>query len=167
MSAWPQAHKDALRQLMSDPCTQWTFSQLARCLNEQFGTTYSRNSVIGAASRNGLRSTSGWKTGISPIQQVRQVAIPARPKRSHHRKPVAIFKPAPILVTCEDVTKLRDAPVEPLNLTLADLQFGQCHWPYGDSPFVFCGHKIFDGYYCLAHHLLSIREYDRRRPTAA
>lgn len=39
----------------------------------------------------------------------------------------------------------------PLNLSLNDLEPHHCRWPYGDGPFVFCGHPKDEGSYCAYH----------------
>lgn len=51
---------------------------------------------------------------------------------------------------------LRCAEIEPRNLSLAELEADDCRYPYGDSPFQFCGHPKADGCtYCWQHHLLT------------
>ena len=42
--------------------------------------------------------------------------------------------------------------VEPRHVSLLDLQDGECHWPYGDGPFTFCGCVAVEAKpYCLQH----------------
>lgn len=49
----------------------------------------------------------------------------------------------------------------PLGLALADLEPGQCKWPHGDGPFVFCGHPAVAGEaYCPAHKARAFRPYE-------
>jgi hypothetical protein len=61
--------------------------------------------------------------------------------------------------------EIRCAEIEPLHLTLIELEKGNCRFPYGDSPepITFCGHlkctPIVNGVaeessYCAAHHVL-------------
>ena len=45
--------------------------------------------------------------------------------------------------------------IEPRNVTLAELEAGECRYAYGDSDFTFCGHKVQPGSsYCRPHHML-------------
>jgi hypothetical protein len=50
-----------------------------------------------------------------------------------------------------------DPTIEPpsRDLRLIELAADQCKWPYGDGPFVFCGHPVPEGVrnYC-PHHFL-------------
>ena len=50
-STWEEAHSSALRELYEKGVP---FSEVARALNERFGTAYSRNAAIGRARRMGL-----------------------------------------------------------------------------------------------------------------
>jgi hypothetical protein len=50
-STWEEAHSSALRELDEKGVP---FSEVARALNERFGTAYSRNAAIGRARRMGL-----------------------------------------------------------------------------------------------------------------
>ena len=50
-STWEEAHSSALRELVGKGVP---FSEIARALNERFGTAYTRNAAIGRARRLGL-----------------------------------------------------------------------------------------------------------------
>jgi hypothetical protein len=50
-STWEEAHSTALRELVEKGVP---FSEIARALNERFGTAYTRNAAIGRARRMGL-----------------------------------------------------------------------------------------------------------------
>lgn len=43
---------------------------------------------------------------------------------------------------------LKNAPAP---LPLLALEEGQCKWPVGEHPFVFCGEATTDGRYCAVH----------------
>lgn len=46
--------------------------------------------------------------------------------------------------------------MKPLHLNLADLEYGQCRFPFGDGPFTFCGCQTYeDSPYCAEHHALT------------
>ena len=48
-----------------------------------------------------------------------------------------------------------------LGLTVMQLQPGQCKWPHGTGPYLFCGHPASEGEsYCQFH---CARAYDRKR----
>ena len=50
-STWVEAHSVALRAYLDKGLS---FSEIARTLNQQFGTAYTRNAAIGRARRMGL-----------------------------------------------------------------------------------------------------------------
>ena len=40
--------------------------------------------------------------------------------------------------------------------TLLDLEHGECRWPFGDGPFLFCGDPAQDNSsYCSGHHAIA------------
>lgn len=104
----------------------------------------SRNAVIGRIHRMGL-------TGREPVQRPSRNAT----RRVSGRKPGGLTS-----VTLRrakiDMPELRCDAVEPLHIGLGDLTEDNCHWPYGDGPFTFCGHVKFQGSYCAPHYFLSI-----------
>jgi len=65
----------------------------------------------------------------------------------------------PILEAVEPV-RLRCADIDPRHLSLADLQAGDCRYPYGGDeegePITFCGHPRHENSsYCTAHFKLT------------
>lgn len=53
---------------------------------------------------------------------------------------------------------LRCIEVEPLHKHLLELGPNDCRYPYGDSPYTFCGHPQMEGHsYCGPHFSLSVR----------
>lgn len=57
--------------------------------------------------------------------------------------------------------EIQVADVVPLNIPLDELPNNGCHYPYGDGPFLFCGHPVRDGSsYCPAHHRLCYHRAD-------
>lgn len=62
----------------------------------------------------------------------------------------------------------RIADVEPLHITLYDLERFQCRWAYGESlNYTFCGYpQQPESSYCPAHHALSVDKVrSERRPS--
>jgi GcrA cell cycle regulator len=56
-------------------------------------------------------------------------------------------------------------PVEPvsLDIPITDLRPGQCKWPHGDGPFLFCGHTAEAGtVYCAFHKRVAYRPAERQ-----
>ena len=138
---WPAEHETALRALVL--AGAGSHSIMARLLNEQFGTSYTRNALIGKVSRMGLNIT--WAP--HPVQK----KASTKPARRKCIAPVA--KPIPIEI---DLSAFRCVEVEPKNVSLTDLPEDGCHWPYGDGPFVFCGNpKLGSAPYCGSHLILS------------
>lgn len=143
---WPEMHDIALRNYLG---SGMSFRQIAEAVNAEMGTNYTRNAVLGRASRLGLRSSVPKGRGPS-----------MRKKRAPAPSPVITFKPkpkAPPPLDREQI-KLRCAEVVPLNMPLTQLQPGQCRWPYGDDlPFTFCAHPATEGSnYCMPHFCLSL-----------
>ncbi len=100
----------------------------ARQIADKEGTT--RNAVLGKIYRYKR------KAGIS--QDLRASNDPTRGGKKTSKK----YKP-------------KSAEVGPLNKELEDLKRRECRFPYGDGPFVFCGHKTRDrSSYCEEHHAL-------------
>jgi GcrA cell cycle regulator len=98
-----------------------------------------RNAVIGKLSRLGLTMKNGFArkvNGTSKSMRVTRGEVLAAVPQQRKERPAA------------DVT--------PLHVDLLDLQPGQCHYPYGDGPFTFCGCPVGDGLaYCEPHHRIT------------
>lgn len=140
--SWTEEHVEALRGYLGEVGV--SFKEATASLNKQFGTGYSRNSVISKCGREKIIS----KNGVHVHGMVKE-AKPRPDRRRRDRRPPIMAETAP----------LRSAEVEPRNLTLLELGPGDCRWPVsGDGPpFLFCGNPIFSVNYCGAHHFLSRR----------
>lgn len=114
----------------------------------------SRSAIIGKCSRCGIPLQGRAKKTSGP-RKPRQPYV--SPRRFHTSKPEAKPMPEPIQLAFADVT--------PLNINLYNLKPGQCRYPYGDGPFVFCGHPVEgERSCCPAHHRLThtkAMEYSR------
>jgi GcrA cell cycle regulator len=120
-----------------------TSSQIALALCRKFGPHFTRNSVIGKRMRMGL---PGRSTKSSQPRQAK-VRVP-REKRIRLRHRAAIepqfvsepYDPIPFVVTVANPK------------TLLDLNSGDCRWPLGDGPYMFCANEAIEGCsYCLGH----------------
>jgi GcrA cell cycle regulator len=98
-----------------------TFEQIACQLSDEFDMRISKSACVGRARRLGLPPR---------LLFVRRIV--------KHKAPQPA-KAAPIKPT-------KTEPAQPRNLTLMQLQHGDCRWPFGDeAPFLFCGNPVQTG----------------------
>ncbi len=164
-STWEEAHSAALRELVEKGLS---FKEIARTLNERFGTAYTRNAAIGRARRLGLstpeRSDSGSVFAAARKPDARKIC---------EKRARILFK-SPRLTTIERAAtlRLRCVAITPKHLALVDLQPGDCRYPYGGDaegePITFCGHpRQAASSYCASHvHLTSLPEVEEKRAAA-
>lgn len=165
-STWEGAHSTALRELVEKGVT---FSEIARLLNERFGTAYTRNATIGRARRMGLSLPA--PAGSASVFQAPKRADIRRisAKRAHT---LLQSPPKPSTQQRAAVLRLRCVAITPRHLALVDLEPEDCRYPYGgdaeNEPITFCGHPRREGSsYCVAHfHLTRLVEFDEKRPPA-
>jgi GcrA cell cycle regulator len=157
-STWVEAHSVALREYLDKGLS---FSEIARALNQQFGTAYTRNAAIGRARRLGLSVPLR-----PPSDSV--MGSPKRPDAKRLRelraRKVGHVPPKPSTVERAAALQLRCVAITPRHLALVDLEANDCRYPYGGDaegdPITFCGHPRHEGSsYCLSHfHLTSLPE---------
>lgn len=157
-STWEEAHSAALRDYLDKGLS---FSEIARALNLQFGTAYTRNATIGRARRVGLsvplRPPSDSVMNAARRPDARRIC------QSRARK-VAHVPPRLSTVERAAALQLRCVAITPRHLALVDLEANDCRYPYGGEldgdPITFCGHPRHEGSsYCLSHfHLTSLPE---------
>ncbi len=128
--SWSGAHIEYLEGLAKRGLSA---SLIARALNEKFGTSYTRDAVIGRMSR-----------GLVPFVQ-----------------PKLQFT-APTLPTLPPMPNGSNIP-RAQRRTLLQLTNGICKWPFGEpqSPdFFFCGGDAIEGKpYCVGHCQVAYRGY--------
>lgn len=139
---WTDENTAKLREM-------WAAGDSATVIAEQLGGV-SRNAVIGKIARLRNRDDS--------IERRPNPATAGRPPKSVKVARLPRLKPKPVKIgshpiTCEpvvaDVLKL-----EPLNLTLVELERCDCRWPVdGEKELtLFCGHRQAEGSsYCEYH----------------
>src|SRR5215475_3371891 len=152
---WAPEHSDALRDCLS---RGMSYGQAASAINSRFGTEFTRNAAIGRAKRLGLKTASVRK--VLPSRR-----RPGRWGESASNPPQKVARPAaPVALapTPEPVkpVKLRCVGIKPRLLAFADLEPGDCRYPYGGEKegeaYAFCGHpRIARSSYCRAHHDLT------------
>jgi hypothetical protein len=75
-------------------------------------------------------------------------------------------RPRPIVQRAPDQPLVEDEIILPTSLcvTIADLHQGMCKWPFGKSPYLFCGAKSSpSSSYCRQHTLLGLSPEGRLR----
>jgi GcrA cell cycle regulator len=168
IKSWPDPHIDALKRHIAAGLTH---SQIARELWREFSVSYSRNAVIGKASRMGLSTNTASRAAAVQNGAKHSVAV-----RRAKKPPSYSPRLGPVPMPCgepidreSNPAPLRCAEVEPLNIALEALEAHHCRFPLGgwpsEDPITFCGlHRDGDSSYCPAHHDLT--KTDGRRPHA-
>jgi len=163
-STWEEAHSVALRAHLDEGLS---FAEIARALNRQFGTAYTRNAAIGRARRMGLsvplRPQSDGVMSAPRRPDARRICGSRTRKQKHVPPGLSTVERAAAL-------QLRCVAITPRHLALVDLEVNDCRYPYGGEregdPITFCGHPRREGSsYCLSHfHLTSLPEDAAEQP---
>lgn len=139
---WHQSVIDRMRVLHAE---NLTFSEIAAKLNHEFNLTLTRNACIGKGTRIGL----GGRT-VAPAERAKRAHRPS--VRVQKIIPASVNSLRVVEVTRVEPEPLRLADVQPLHLSIIDLDADHCRYPYGDGPFTFCGCTVAPGRpYCLPH----------------
>lgn len=145
ITAWSQDRVDRLKEL-------WAAGKSAADIAADLGST-SRNAVLGKVHRLDLpERQAGFHAPPrrSPEEQaaIRRAKLLHRAEQARERRGQAKSLPP-------DLRPLLEAPdaAPSFNLEFAQLNPMLCHYPYGDGPFVFCGHHVraAGAPYCEAH----------------
>lgn len=118
----------------------------------------SRNAAMGKASRVGMdMSVRPAVTQVRPGRppsEVRPPKTPRNPNNSLQWKPARPRPSAPVM----------HEAMPSLDVGLMDLHDRDCHWPYGDGPFLYCGHPALVGKsYCGPHFRVAYQPASRAR----
>lgn len=151
---WAPEHSGALRDCLS---RGMSYGQAARAINARFGTEFTRNAAAGRAKRLGLKTATVRKVTSRPRTR------PARWGESAPKAPAKVVRPAasaPPAPEPAKPVKLRCVGIKPRLLAFADLEPGDCRYPYGGEEegeaYAFCGHpRIPLSSYCRPHHALT------------
>ena len=132
-----------------------SYAEIARAINAEFKTHYSRCAAFGRAKRLGLGFTRPPDQPASPMPRP---ASPALYKLAKSQE--ALAKWLARRAHCTEMPKLRCAAVEPRGLSLLELEAGDCRYPYGGDEegeaVTFCGRpKRWGSSYCAAHFHLT------------
>ena len=157
---WAPEHSDALRDCLS---RGMSYGQAASAINARFGTKFTRNAAIGRAKRLGLGTARVRKVLPRRRRPGRWgESAPKTPQKNAPQRvvrPIAAAAPAPEPEAVKPV-KLRCVGIKPRLLAFADLEPGDCRYPYGGEKegeaYAFCGHpRIPRSSYCRPHHALT------------
>lgn len=113
-----------------------------------------RNAVIGKVRRLKLASRETATSSRPPKPRRKADGVARNESRRTERAPRALCLP-----------DQRPRPVEPVSLgiPITELRPGQCKWPHGDGPFLFCGHVAEAGAaYCAFHKRIAYRPAERQ-----
>jgi GcrA cell cycle regulator len=135
MTYWSDEQIVLLREI----CLQGSCSETARAINAKTGSRFSRNAIIGKIHRMRLQAM--------PRKGGRRTGPQAPRKRKVRRMQIELFA-EPIVEAPQ--------PTEFLGVTFLELKSGQCHYPRGDSDFLFCGQPVkAESSYCTACHAMT------------
>lgn len=156
------AIRNKLRRLgltRPDKISVWTedrIEELKRLFNEKLSATETAAKMGGGLTR------------LSVIGKWHRLGL-KRGRKNTYRRPASLPDRKPTVCSISRwsafsiESKPQAIPAEPevdvvaLHITFEELSSTNCHWPYGNGPFTFCGHASVDGKpYCRAHHKVSI-----------
>ena len=154
-STWEEAHSVALREYVEKGLS---FAEVARALNDRFGTCYTRNAAIGRARRMGLSVPLRPQTDSIMNATRRPDARRIREVRARNLVPPAA---KPSTFERAAALQLRCVAITPRHLALVDLEANDCRYPYGGDAdgeaITFCGHPRHEGSsYCFSHLRLTM-----------
>jgi GcrA cell cycle regulator len=155
MSQWNEVIHARLVELLKAGSSR---GEAAKILNAQYGTSFTRNAIIGRTHR----------TNVTYVRPVRTAPPPRPPKPQRNAR--TPFQPsgaraiALAMLVCEPVDTAPDT--SPFACTLLQLKKRSCRWPLGDpkdADFRLCGdRKLDDVSYCARHYLMAYTPPSRR-----
>lgn len=171
--AWTEEQRKALEEYHA---ARNSMSKIAQLLNARFGTTFSRNAVIGQVSRSAkVRNKEKPKAAVSsPAQAIPPLDLPPiglapgaslriEKRRLGSQGPVVTSQEAAVSAATRDLDE--KARAHGL-IDLMELTERTCRWPVGDpgeESFGFCGQPSGSksngqkSSYCEEHQNLSVR----------
>lgn len=149
-----------LRELHAEK-PQLSFSEITAIINSEFGTSLTRNSIIGKCSRMKLEKRGGHSNGGGKGHRSKG----HRSKRPKHATNLPNFLNK--RESQEEFTP-RANDVKPLNIPLLKLETHHCRFPYGEDPktMTYCGHPTaHEGCSWCPSHLAYVSAPKPRRIT--
>jgi GcrA cell cycle regulator len=157
---WPSEHSEALRKYYA---RGMSYLEIAKAINADFNTRYSRNAVLGRCKRMDIGGSKEPADSSEPPSVERSSSKPeARVPylgKPHERHAAGFILLAPKFEAVEPL-KLRCVAIAPRHLALIDLEAGDCRYPYGGDEdgeaITYCGHpRRKNSSYCGAHFRLT------------
>jgi GcrA cell cycle regulator len=150
---WAPAHSDALRKYFA---LGMSYAEIARTINAEFNTSYSRCAAIGRGKRLGLAAINRPGEVIAVVSKAQQSSNLHKLGKRHG----VIAKWLVPVFESVKMAKLRCVEIDPRHLSLLELEAGDCRYPYGgdeeSGAITFCAHpKRKDSNYCTAHFHLT------------
>jgi hypothetical protein len=140
---WPEEHAQELTRLVA---SGMVYRLIAESLNEKFGTSHTKNAIVGKVQRLNLTPPDKPKKPPYVRKPTKRRTVTARP--THNSTSMRVMS-----VVDAARYKLRCVEIE-CTTTFDDVT--GCRYPVGDGPFLFCnGAKTEGSSYCLNHHILS------------
>lgn len=133
---WSYERIQTLKRMWGEGCSTSLIASEVGC---------TRNSVAGKVNRLGL----AFRLTKKSVEKKQRAPV------------LRMFRSGPRMVAAKPVHRTVEVSVPtPLNLSLNDLGSMQCHYPYGEGPFVYCGHPVSvkGAPYCCAHMQLCYLE---------
>lgn len=166
--SWAPEHSAALRVFVD---RGMSYADAADAVNARFGTAYTRSAAIGRAKRMGLvvGGRPEDRLAMVPRMQKGPNARGSGTKMRAAHCAGAAMSPTSVPERVEPL-KLRCVGIRPRLLSLAELEDGDCRYPYGGDKdgdaITFCGHPRSRGSsYCAPHfHLTRAPPVDVERP---
>jgi GcrA cell cycle regulator len=138
-----------------------SYAEIARAINAEFKTHYSRCAAIGRARRLGL-GVAKWLDEVAAMVPMAPVVPKAESSNLYKmvKSQEALAKWLARLAHRKEMPRLRRVAIEPRGLSLLELEAGDCRYPYGGDAegeaISFCGHPKRKGSsYCAAHFHLT------------
>lgn len=149
---WPEAHAARFLELIAK---NLSYAQIADEINQEFGTDYSRNAIVGRANRTGCKSTYKQQGRPGPKPKVRlepRLRIVAANGNSNVKHVSTAF-----IAVVEPVEPTPIEGLELRHLSLLDLGANECRFECSGQDdgrkFTFCGNIVKPGSsFCAAHH---------------
>lgn len=166
----PWTNPEVTEQLKLLVAGGYSYAHIGAQLSSQFNVCISRNAAIGRAGRLGLFPSAPKKAKVTPRERTPRPKIIPAPKADPSHHSITVIRRCngnsdTMRLTQTTVTdfRLRCVEIEPLHLTLMQLESNSCRYPYGgdreNEAFTFCGHpSLKDKPYCRSHSALTYQE---------
>jgi GcrA cell cycle regulator len=132
---WNEERVELLKKLWSDGLTASQVSRRMAC-------GVSRNAVIGKVHRLGLELRGPSKPRVRKVN----------PRKIKSQPPIKPSKLAAVFKKSDPSPLPPEGVIPPTAKALMSLEAGDCRYPYGTGPYLFCACKAAPGLpYCEAH----------------